>query len=353
MALVYGLPPIGAKQTLEALLTPPNTQDQSAAHGADIRTFLLTTVWFLSTIGQSLQEGREEHKKQRPSHIACLPPNRECTIDARGVSPTERELILKTHNDYRSMVAMGKIKPFPEAKNMQQLHWDEELASVAQAKADQCTPDSGKLMHDKPEDRFTTKFKSTGHNLAFRATSARFNTTNWPGQIKAWFDEYTHYPPHSIDHFSPPSGEPTGHFTQVAWATTRYEGCGFVDYIVEGYSRLPYMQLYVCNYASAGNVLSRPVYDPGEVCSACPEGTTCVKDTGLCMTAEAGGHSYTQPDSNRPEASKHRGDGHVQGSTSTRNSPAPAKIQPLRHAAIVCVIAPVYGMLMVWWPSLM
>nr|XP_050043769.1 CRISP/Allergen/PR-1-like [Dermacentor andersoni] len=317
-----------------------------------MRTFLLATVWFLSTTGKSLQECREEYKKQRPSHTACLAPNKECTIDAGGVSATERELILKTHNDYRSMVAMGKIKHFPEAKNMLQLRWDEELASVAQAKADQCTPDSGKLMHDKPEDRFTTKFKSTGQNLAFRASSARFNSTDWPGQVKAWFDEYTHYPPQSVDHFSPPSGEPTGHFTQVVWATTRYVGCGYVDYIVEGYSRLPYMQLYVCNYASAGNVLSRPVYNPGDVCSACPEGTACVKDTGLCSSAEAGGHSFRQPDSNSTEGSKHGGDGHAQGSMSTRKSTASAIVQPLRHAATVCVIAAVYGMLTVWWASL-
>ncbi|XP_070387077.1 cysteine-rich venom protein-like [Dermacentor albipictus] len=235
---------------------------------------------------------------------------------------------------------------------MLQLRWDEELASVAQAKADQCTPDSGKLMHDKPEDRFTTKIKSTGQNLAFHASSARFGSTDWPGQVKAWFDEYTHYPPQSVDHFSPPRGEPTGHFTQVVWATTRYVGCGYVDYIVEGYSRLPYMQLYVCNYASAGNVLLRPVYNPGDVCSACPEGTACVKDTGLCSSAEARGHSYRQPDPNSPERSKRGGDGHVQGSMSTRKSTAPAIVQPLRHAATVYVIAAVYGVFKVWWASL-
>ncbi|KAH7959009.1 hypothetical protein HPB49_007295 [Dermacentor silvarum] len=323
-----------------------------AEEAADMRTLVLATVWLLSTIGKSLEECREEYKKQRPSHTACLPPNKECTIEARGVNATERELIVKTHNDYRSMVAMGKIQHFPEAKNMQQLLWDEELASVAQAKADQCTPDSGKLKHDRPEDRFTTKFKSTGQNLAFRASSARFKATDWPGQIKAWFDEYAHYPPHRVDHFSPPPGEPTGHFTQVVWATTRYVGCGYVQYTVEGYSRLPYMQLYVCNYASAGNVLLLPVYAAGDMCSACPEGTACVKDTGLCSSTEAGGESHMQPDSNPPEARKRGGDRHDEGSSPNRKRPAPANVQPSRPGATVCVIGAVYGMLLAWWASL-
>ncbi|KAL1481181.1 hypothetical protein MTO96_034616 [Rhipicephalus appendiculatus] len=149
--------------------------------GMKARRFVLATLWLSSITEQSLQECREEYKKAGLTHTACLPPNTNCDIEVRLVSAAERRTILGAHNAYRSMVAMGKIRYFPEAKNMQQLFWDEELASVAQALADQCTDDSGKLIHDEPGARFTTKFNLTGQNLAFRASSARFKGSDWRG----------------------------------------------------------------------------------------------------------------------------------------------------------------------------
>ncbi|KAH7956724.1 hypothetical protein HPB52_012205 [Rhipicephalus sanguineus] len=111
-------------------------------------------------VGSSVQKCLEEYKKQRRTHIACLSPNKECTIKARHVSKADIELILRTHNHYRSMVAMDKLANFSTAKNMQQLLWDEELASVAQAKTYQCTNANRNLDHDKAAHRFTTKEKT-------------------------------------------------------------------------------------------------------------------------------------------------------------------------------------------------
>ncbi|KAH7956723.1 CRISP/Allergen/PR-1-like [Rhipicephalus sanguineus] len=311
------------------------------------RRFVLA-FWLSSITEQSLQECREEYKKPGPTHTACLPPNAKCAIAAREVNAAERRVILETHNAYRSMVAMGKIRYFPEAKNMQQLFWNEELASVAQALADQCTPDSGKLIHDEPDARFTTKFNFTGQNLAFRASSAPFKGPDWLGRIEAWFNEHPHYPPSRLGNFSSRSRDPTGHFTQLVWATTRYVGCGYVSYNVIRYSKLPYMQLYVCNYADAGNVRTFPVYDAGDMCSACPEGTACVKDTGLCSSLEERGESGMKaglPQSRHGERGDH--------SASTRKSAAPENVQPLRSASTVCVIAAVYDMILDCWASVM
>ncbi|XP_037275879.1 CRISP/Allergen/PR-1 [Rhipicephalus microplus] len=289
---------------------------------------ILVTLWLSSLTKQSLQACREAYKKPGPTHTACLPPNPDCTIESRRVSMAEQRVILVTHNAYRSMVAMGKLRYFPEATNMQQLFWDEELASVAQALADQCTPDSGKLIHDEPGARFTTKFNFTGQNLAFRASSAPFKGPDWLGPIKAWFNEYPHYPPSRLGNFSSRSGDPTGHFTQLVWATTRYLGCGYVSYTVVGYSRLPYMQLYVCNYADAGNVYTFPVYDAGDMCSACPEGTTCVKETGLCSSLQDGRQSGTKAE--LPEARRDERNNHY---ASTQKSTAPGNDQPFWSAA--------------------
>ncbi|KAH6932423.1 hypothetical protein HPB50_005647 [Hyalomma asiaticum] len=298
------------------------------------RRIVFTTLWLSSIFGCSVEKCLEEYKQQRPTHTACLPPNKECTIRTKNVSKAEKHLILKTHNQYRSMVAMGKLASFSTATNMRELLWDDEVASVAQAKADQCTNARGKLDHDKAADRFTTKFKSVGQNLAFRRSSASFKGPDWPGQIKAWFDEYYHYPPEAVKSFHPPGGEPTGHFTQVVWATTGYVGCGYVDYTVAGVKEMPYMQLYVCNYASAGNVLTLPVYQAGDVCSACPEGTACVKDTGLCSPPKDTEALDEEEDANPPDPHKHRDDGQKEASKSSRKNDARMTFQ-----STWCVVA--------------
>ncbi|KAL1477200.1 hypothetical protein MTO96_035925, partial [Rhipicephalus appendiculatus] len=247
------------------------------------RRFLILALWLSSNVARSSQECRHEYKKLRSTHTACKPANKECTIRKKNVSRAERRLILKAHNDYRSMVATGKLEGFPPAANMLHLLWNEELAAVAQAKAQQCTDGRGTLKHDAPEDRFITRFNKTGQNMAFRRSNVPFNGTDWPAQIKAWFDGYKHYSPSDVNRFWTSPGDSAGHFTQVVWATVRYVGCGYVDYTVAGVAVMPHMQLYVCNYAAAGNVLTLPVYRIGDVCSACPNDTACVKKTGLCM----------------------------------------------------------------------
>jgi len=49
-----------------------------------------------------------------------------------------KQAILDSHNYYRSQTALGKTPNYPAATNMESLIWDNALASVAQAYADQC-----------------------------------------------------------------------------------------------------------------------------------------------------------------------------------------------------------------------
>ncbi|XP_077534471.1 venom allergen 5-like [Haemaphysalis longicornis] len=250
---------------------------------------LSAALWLACLVAPTVQECRDEYKKI-PGHTACKPPNAACTIYKRSLSMTEREEVLKLHNDLRSKVAKGNLPGFPPAKDMTQLLWDEEIASVAQALAEQCTGPGGNLKHDQQAERATTAFNHTGQNLAWDGSSVSLDAAgpDWKGQVNNWFDEYKLLKNNEKSVVSRFSGAAinAGHFTQVVWAKTHYLGCGYVYYTVTG-ARYAHMRYYVCNYAEAGNVNQRPVYQEGDACSACPSGTECVKDTGLCASPEA------------------------------------------------------------------
>ncbi|KAH6932401.1 hypothetical protein HPB50_005313 [Hyalomma asiaticum] len=244
---------------------------------------LLATMW-ASLWSPAEAQCTPELRRKRPTHTLCKPPNPACTIYEAGVDAAQRALIVNRHNEHRSEVAQGRLRGFPAAADMQELLWDDEIAQVAQAHASLCTPPTGDILqHDKHEDRFTSQFQTTGQNLAWDGQSYPVNGPNWTFAIDEWYVEYKHYPAQYVRQF-PGAGRtamPTGHFTQVIWAKTRYIGCGYVYYTVPG-AQFPYMRKYTCNYGPSGNYRRRSVYQEGATCSACPPPTRCSQATGLC-----------------------------------------------------------------------
>ena len=129
--------------------------------------------------------------------------------------------VVAHHNRLRSRVASGLTR-LPPARNMLEVHWDEELAQVAQRLADQCVFD-----HDCSECRRVGRF-SVGQNLYQAFTTRTEERTDWVGAIDSWFNEIELLPISSISSFAfSPS---TGHFTQLAWAATNKIGCGVTQY---------------------------------------------------------------------------------------------------------------------------
>ncbi|XP_077561568.1 CRISP/Allergen/PR-1-like [Haemaphysalis longicornis] len=151
--------------------------------------------------------------QRHPSHTICRPPKSSCRVRMTGVDAAARSEILKVHNNYRSQVALGQLNGYPPAADMQELLWDDDLARVAQAWAEQC-----ERKHDPGIDRCTRRFQAVGQNLGNTLTQD-VSGTNWPGIITAWFEEYKIYRPQ-------PSGPRLATWVVASPTSTEYTVAG-------------------------------------------------------------------------------------------------------------------------------
>ncbi|KAK8788728.1 hypothetical protein V5799_021506 [Amblyomma americanum] len=187
------------------------------------------------------------------THTACKPPNPRCVIDTpiSGLSAAVKAQALQVHNDYRSQIAMGRLGRYPQAKDMYELS------------ASACF--SGFV---------SSASSSVINSPGWRdwSTSRRSGTTNWQKS-----------PRRSPTSATTVATTTAGRESRIAWANTRYIGCGFSNYVLGGRIK----RLFVCNYAPAGNILRRPMYMSGPACTQCPQGSSCVSATGLCRASGA------------------------------------------------------------------
>ncbi|XP_077484583.1 uncharacterized protein LOC144094540 isoform X2 [Amblyomma americanum] len=216
----------------------------------------------------------EVYRRLSSRHTICLPRREDCSIASAGITKKEIKDILDAHNTYRQMVARGNVPGLDPAANMMKLVWDNELAAVAQAHANQC-----RFHHDCYSCRRVSRFNA-GQNLFLHySSSLQSKPTDWAGVVKSWFDEYKLFDPSEVDAFR--TVEDSGHFTQMIWAKTTYIGCGKARFKIEDEDW--YRTLYTCNYGPLGNVVKSRVYEKGPACSHCPNETTCSHSTpGLC-----------------------------------------------------------------------
>ncbi|KAH9363866.1 hypothetical protein HPB48_009112 [Haemaphysalis longicornis] len=54
-------------------------------------------------------------------HTACKQPNRSCVVVKSGLSAADKQILLDTHNKYRSQIAKGQLGRFPPARDMLRL----------------------------------------------------------------------------------------------------------------------------------------------------------------------------------------------------------------------------------------
>eukprot|EP01083_Nonionella_stella_P070275 187928_1 len=204
----------------------------------------------------------------------------------------DKQAILDLHNELRDRLAGGGLvsQNHPAATDMNYLIWDEGLEAVAQAYAETCPSGHNadrkfQIKYQRDATPQNTKWGTKNGNT-FTTTSCDSDETcikigenlAWNGdnydldlilsQIETgWWDEYTIWTYGMTNDGCSPNGEHNscGHYTQMAWANTRYIGCGYANGC-SGYSGT-----FACNYFPSGNFNGDdyPPYTSGTACSSC------------------------------------------------------------------------------------
>ena len=192
------------------------------------------------------------------------------TFNQSGWYEEDKKWVLDMHNENRANVAAGDEPDdgtdgtYPTAGDMNYLFWDDALASVAQAYSDECywghNSDRNDEFYDYA-DKASFGYPSSGiyigENIAeYSTTSDSISDVLLTYGPDAWWDEST------LWHYQGYSGSTingAGHFTQMAWANTRYIGCGF-SYCPDGSWNTYYL---VCNYYPGGNYGGQYPYTEG------------------------------------------------------------------------------------------
>jgi len=252
---------------------------------------MLRVYLILALVGLSLGN---DYCKLCSDHTLCKydgkinSKNCENTIEGNmkyGVDDEDKKFIVNEHNKWRRIIAKGEDDRIgmKSAADMMEMEWDDELAKIAQAWANQCT-----WSHDKCRTPLTNSindrcFKSGGQNNYINTGTMPY----WKSAIWAWYIEIKDYHRDSVDEFKSVMGigqksnKVIGHFTQLIWAKTWKVGCGFTAYkAVKPFNRFGPRGIYICNYAPGGNYKTKEVYKTGTPCSACPENAKC--NDGLC-----------------------------------------------------------------------
>ncbi|CAG0883150.1 unnamed protein product [Cyprideis torosa] len=187
---------------------------------------------------------------------------------------------------------VGSVGP---AMNMLKLKWDDELAAIAQAWANQCLDLEGATyggrvnVNPHDQERSTIDGIHVGQNVYFTWSTnmtPRKDSDLLENAAKSWYDEINDLPDRKIlQSFRTVSGPPVGHFTQIVWADTSYIGCGVSHFLCKGGDpdeEMGTCGLVVCNYKRGGNIISRPLFKESDE-PECSDDTELEEETGLCV----------------------------------------------------------------------
>ena len=173
--------------------------------------------------------------------LSALAPGsraQDATTSARasdGLSPAQQQDLLTRHNHWR------------EAAGVPPLAWSEELAAFAREWADELASGGCEMEHRPKTGRLAQKY---GENLSWASPTTwsdgrtEVQSISPSSVVDDWDSEKADY---DYESNTCAAGQMCGHYTQVVWAESRALGCAMTVCDDKG-------QIWVCNYAPAGNV---------------------------------------------------------------------------------------------------
>jgi len=144
-------------------------------------------------------------------------------ITEYGISPADKELIITFHNQVRAEA---------KAKNMMEMHWDDEIAEFAQKWSQTCVKG-----HDANKER-----RIPAWGIEFGQNWAGGSTIE--GSLNNWAKEKTVY---TFNDTEANSQVMIGHYTQMVQAHANAFGCGYSNCLNPRNGK--YFRNFVCNYA--------------------------------------------------------------------------------------------------------
>ncbi|KAE8739678.1 hypothetical protein FOCC_FOCC014816 [Frankliniella occidentalis] len=211
---------------------------------------LLVLVASLATLSLAADSDYCKLCKQNPR---CLykekTPGKACkNYKGPNLSASDKQLIVRLHNEYRNKVALGK-----ETR--------------------------GKNGHAQPSASNMRKLNLLTGGFAVGQTGPDWNAT-----VYAWYEEVDlrdgrlNTKPFVADS----TFEDVGHYTQMCWGETYGIGCGYSMYTAGSGSKID-THLVVCHYKALGNNEGQAMYKAGKPATQCASGTK--RDSaflGLC-----------------------------------------------------------------------
>lgn len=165
--------------------------------------------------------------------LVSLVPARPSSAQGNAV---DAKSMLEEHNTLRAAVGVPELR------------WSDALARQATTWADTLKKSGCTMQHSRSqlgENLYWASARKTGGGSIPQPITEKEVVASWAAE-KQWHSRAT-------NSCEAPSGKTCGHYTQMVWETTREVGCAKA--ICNDSS-----QIWVCNYAPAGNVVGQRPY---------------------------------------------------------------------------------------------
>lgn len=218
-----------------------------------------------------------EKYKKIPLHTGCLATSKYVTKE--GLTEADKKNIVDLHDQYRM-----KVKT--PAKSMMKMHWDDDLAYMAQKHASRCS-----FAHDQPHLRAIVNGKNSGQNIVRLTGHRTYNISQMFFKMYRTESMFWEYGVGIKPRFKR-YRKKAGHYTQALLDHVSRIGCGMSECVF----RHQMQKFYVCNYDNMqfGHEMEKP-YEEGEWCSGCMKGKCVNKKLCDCGNRECSNGGEMDP----------------------------------------------------------